>query len=66
MVQRGLAEERWNYAMECSCHLRNVNDKVADGKIASENICGVTFNGRLVSVRSPSQLERRGKAAPIW
>ena len=41
-VQSGRPEQWWDRAMECCCHLPNVHDKMADGKTAAENICGVT------------------------
>ena len=43
MVQSGLPEDWWDCALECCCHLRNVHDKMADGKTAYENIVGVTL-----------------------
>ena len=44
-VQSGLPEEWWNCAMECHCYLRNVHDKMADGKTAFEKIHGQKFGG---------------------
>ena len=38
MVQRGLPDQWWDCAMECKCHLRDVHDKMADGKTAYEKI----------------------------
>ena len=35
-LQSGLPEEWWDLAVECYCYLRNVHDKIADGKTASE------------------------------
>ena len=34
--------------MECYCLLRNVHDKMADGKTAFEKTCGVNFDGPLI------------------
>ena len=36
LVHSGLPEEWWDRAMECCCYLRNVHDKMADGKTAFE------------------------------
>ena len=44
-VRSGLPEEWWGCAMECDCHLRNVHDKVADGKTAFEKRYGSAFDG---------------------
>ena len=37
-VRSGLPEESWDCSMECYCSLRNVPDKMADGKTAFEKI----------------------------
>ena len=37
MVQSDLPEDMWHRAMECSCYLRDVRDKVADDRTAYEN-----------------------------
>ena len=39
MVQSGLPEHWWDSAMECGCFLRNVHDKMADGKTSHEKRC---------------------------
>ena len=49
MVQSGPPEEWWDCAMECDCQLRNVHDKVADGKTAYKKICGVKVDGLWIS-----------------
>ena len=71
MVQRCLPGEWWDCAAECNCFLCNVHDETADGKTASDNICGVHFRWTSDPVRSQSQLpvhlfEGRGTAASIW
>ena len=43
-VQSGLPEW-WDCAMECFCFLRNVHDKMADGKTAFEKRHGLKFEG---------------------
>ena len=35
-------------AMECYCYLRNVHDKMVDGKTASEKRCGKKFDGPFI------------------
>ena len=42
-VQSGRLDEWWHRAMECFSYVRNVRDKMADGKTASDKICGATF-----------------------
>ena len=44
LVQRGLPKEWWYRTMECHCHLRNVHDKMADGKTAFEKRYGQNFD----------------------
>ena len=39
-VQSGLPEVWWDFVMERYCYLRNVHDKMADGKTAFENALG--------------------------
>ena len=45
LVQRGLPEEWWDCAMDCRCHLRNVHEKMTDGKTALKKRCGQNFDG---------------------
>ena len=57
--QSGLPEEWWDWAMEWYCYLRNVHDKMADGKTADARTYGVTLDGPVVpfgaqSVANPS------------
>ena len=65
MVQSGPPEEWWDCEMERDCYLRNVYDKMADGKTAHENTL-IVYN--LVDCRTQRQLQaqlfgRRGNAA---
>ena len=46
MVQHGLPGEWWDCAMKCYCYLRNVHDKMADGKTAFEKRYGATWTAR--------------------
>ena len=45
LVQGGPPEEWWDCPMECYCYLRNVHDKIADGKTAFEKRYGQQFDG---------------------
>ena len=45
LVQSGLPKEWWDSVMECCCYLRNVHDKMTDGKTAFEKRYGHTFDG---------------------
>ena len=47
-VQSGRREQWWDRAMECFSYLRNVHDKMPDGKTASNKLCGVTFARPLI------------------
>ena len=58
--------------MERYGYLRNLHDKMADGKTAHQKIIGVTFDGRLIPCRAKvscktisnkdeSRLHRQGK-----
>ena len=40
-----LSQEWWDCATECRCYLRNVHDKMADGKTVFEKRCGKTLDG---------------------
>ena len=48
----GVPEEGWYCAMECSCYLRNVHDKMADGKTAFEKKYGQKFDGPIHCFRN--------------
>ena len=45
LVQSGLPEDWWDSAMERCCYMRNVHDKMIDGKTAFEKRYGQTFDG---------------------
>ena len=45
LVQRGRPDEWSDCAMECSCYLRDVQDKMADGTTAFEKRFGKTSDG---------------------
>ena len=47
-VQSALPEVWWDRAMECLSYVWNEHDKMADGKTASDKICGVTFDRPLI------------------
>ena len=51
-VQSGLPKEWWDCAMGCYFYLRNVHDKMADGKTAFEKRYGETFDGPFISCRT--------------
>ena len=48
MIQSGLFDELWDFAMDRYCYMCNVHDKMADGKTAYEKTFGVTFDGPLI------------------
>ena len=48
MAQSGLTEDWRNCAMECYSFLRNVHDKMTDGKAAHERRIGVAFDGPMI------------------
>ena len=43
LLQSGLDEKWWTDCMECYCHLRNVQDLLADGKTPYEKRFGEPF-----------------------
>ena len=45
LMQSGLPEEWWDCTMERHCYLRNVHDKMADGKTAFEKRYGQKLDG---------------------
>ena len=45
LVQSGLNEEWWDYAMQCYCFLRNTVDLLVDGETAWKKRFGVDFDG---------------------
>ena len=48
LLQLGLTEERWAGSMECYRHLRNIQDKLCDGKTPYERRFGMPFNGPII------------------
>ena len=76
MVQSGRPEEWWDCALECECYFENVYDKMADGKTAYSETCGVTFDGHLIplganvsdkpiSPKDESRLHQVGQKMPL-
>ena len=45
LLQSGVNEYWWADSMECYCYLRNVQDKLCDGKTQCERLFGMLFNG---------------------
>ena len=45
LLQSGLDNEWWADSMECDCYLRNIQDKLSDGKTPHERRFGMPFNG---------------------
>ena len=45
LLQSGLTEEWCADSMECYCYLRNIQDKLSDGKTPHERRFGMPFNG---------------------
>ena len=45
LLQSGLNEEWWADSMECYCYLRNIQDKLFDGKTPNERRFGMPVNG---------------------
>ena len=71
LLQSGLDEKWWADFMECFCHLRNVQDLLADGKTPYERRFGEPFEGpsipfgamveyHSISARNPV------KTLPVW
>ena len=52
MVNRGLLNERWDQAVKCYHHLRNVHDKMVNNKTAFGNNYCVQFDGPLTQLRA--------------
>ena len=48
LLQSGLTEEWWADSMECYCYLRNIQDKLSDGKTPYERRFGMPFNGPII------------------
>ena len=48
LLQSGLGIEWWADSMECNCHLRNIQDKLSDGKTPYERRFGMPFNGPVI------------------
>ena len=48
LLQSGLSEEWWADSMECYCYLRNIQDKLSDGKTPHERWFGMPFNGPII------------------
>ena len=44
LLQSGLDNEWWAASMECYCYLRNIQDKLSDGKTPYERRFGMPFN----------------------
>ena len=47
-LQSGLTEEWWVDSMEWYCNLRNIHDKLSDGKTLYERRFGMPFNGPMI------------------
>ena len=47
LLQSGLDERWWSDSVECCCHLRNVQDLLADAKTPHEKLFGEPFRGPL-------------------
>ena len=48
LLQSGLDNEWWADSMECHCYLRNIRDKLSDGKSPYERRFGMPFNGPVI------------------
>ena len=48
LFQSGMDNERWADSMECYCYLRNIRDKLSDGKSPYERRFGMLFNGPVI------------------
>ena len=44
LLQSGLGNEWWADSMECYCHLRNIQDRLSDGKTPYERLFGMPFD----------------------
>ena len=49
LLQSGLGNEWWAGSMECNCHLRDVQDLLADGKTPYERRFGEPFKGPVIT-----------------
>ena len=45
LLQSGLGNEWWADSVECYCYLRNIQDKLFDGKTPHERLFGMPFDG---------------------
>ena len=50
LLQSGLGNEWWTDSMECHCYLRNIQDKLSDGKTPYERRFGMPFDGPVNTV----------------
>ena len=48
LLQSGLDEKWWAVSMECYCHLRNVQDLLADGETQNERRFGEPLKGPII------------------
>ena len=48
LLQSGLDNESWADSTECYCCLRNVQDKLSDGKTHYERWFGMPFSGPVI------------------
>ena len=48
LSQSSLDDEWWTDSMECCCNLRNIQDKLSDGKTPYERRFGMPFNGPVI------------------
>ena len=48
LLQSGLDERWWSDSLECYCHLRNIQDLLADGKTPYERRFGEPFKGPII------------------
>ena len=77
LMQSGLDEKWWADAMDCYCHMRNIQDPLSDGKTPYERRFGVSFHGpfipfgtmveyHLISAKDLSRLYQFGpKVLPV-
>ena len=72
LLQSSLDENGWADSMECYCYLRNIRDRLSDGKTPSERCFGEPFKGpmiqfgslvenRPVSTKDQSRIHQFGK-----
>ena len=48
LLQSGLDQKWWADSMECYCYLRNIQDRLSDGKTSYEKRFGMPFNGSVI------------------